>query len=301
MLLQACRFRCVVLWLGILFIGISVNAAGGPLNVYVVNYPLKYFAERIGGPHVKVTLPVPADEDPVYWTPTIADITAYQNADLILLNGAGYAKWVSKISLPRAKIVDTSRGFKEQFITVTEIMTHSHGAEGEHAHEGLAFTTWLDLSLAVKQAEAVADALARKRPQQEDLFRTNFRSLEKDLLALDDRIRSTVSSDNDLPIIFSHPVYEYFAHAYRLNGRSVHWEPDQDPSHEQVAQLKKVLETHPAQWMVWEGVPNKSAVDVLKAIGIDSIVFNPCGNIPIKGDFFSVMQQNVTNLEKIFR
>jgi len=129
--------------------------ADSPLNVYVVNYPLKYFAERIGGPHVKVTLPVPVEVDLVYWTPEIADISAYQQADLILLNGAGYAKWVSKVSLPRAKTVDTSRGFKDKYITVKETMTHSHGAEGEQAHEGLAFTTWLDLSLVAKQAETV--------------------------------------------------------------------------------------------------------------------------------------------------
>ena len=32
-----------------------------------------------------VTLPVPEDVDPVYWTPGIADIGAYQQADLILL------------------------------------------------------------------------------------------------------------------------------------------------------------------------------------------------------------------------
>jgi len=78
------------------------------------NYPLKYFAERIGGPHVKVILPVPSGQDPVYWTPTIADITAYQQSDLILLNGAGYAKWVKKVSLPRSKTVDTSRQLKER-------------------------------------------------------------------------------------------------------------------------------------------------------------------------------------------
>ena len=301
MLLQAGRFRCMVLWLGVLLMGMSVNAADRALNVYVVNYPLKYFAERIGGPHVEVTLPVPAGEDPVYWTPTIADIAAYQQADLILLNGAGYAKWVSKVSLPRGKIVDTAKGFKDQFITVKENMTHSHGTEGAHAHEGLAFTTWLDLSLAVKHAEAVADALVRKRPQQEDLFRTNFHSLAKDLLALDERIRSTVSSNTERPVIFSHPVYEYFEHAYRLNGKSVHWEPDQDPTPDQINALKKVLQTHPAQWMVWEGAPNKSAGEVLKALGIRSAVFNPCGNTPVKGDFLSIMQENATNLDNVFR
>lgn len=293
--------RCIVLYLVILFIGANAKAADRPLNVYVVNYPLKYFAERIGGPHVKVTLPVPANVDPVYWTPEIADIGAYQQADLILFNGVGYAKWVSKVSLPRSKTVDTSRGFKDQYIIVKETMTHSHGADGEHAHEGLAFTTWLDLSLAAKQAEAIFEALSRMRPQQEDLFRANYQSLEKDLLALDSRIKAIVPQNTTVPIIFSHPVYEYFEKAYGLNGRSVHWEPDQQPSPDQIAELKKLLENHPAQWMVWEGSPINFAVEILDAMGIKSVVFNPCGNAPSEGDFLSVMKDNVTNLELVFR
>lgn len=301
MFTQACRSQCIALFMGILLVGVSVKADDGPLNVYVVNYPLKYFAERIGGSHVRVTLPVPADEDPVYWVPTVADIAAYQQADLILLNGAGYAKWVSKVSLPHAKTVDTSRGFKEQYITVTEITTHSHGAEGEHAHEGIAFTTWLDLSLATMQAKAIAEALARKLPEQEDFFRTHFRSLEKDLLALDNRIRSIVSSNNDLPLIFSHPVYDYFENAYSLNGKSVHWEPDQDLRPDQFAALKKVLKLHPARWIVWEDTPLASTVEALNGMGIKSVVFNPCGNEPDEGDFLIVMRQNVANLEQLFR
>jgi zinc transport system substrate-binding protein len=71
-----------------------------------VNYPLKYFAERIGGDHVRVEFPAPADVDPAYWNPALAGISAFQKADLILLNGAGYAKWIAKVSLPRSKIVD---------------------------------------------------------------------------------------------------------------------------------------------------------------------------------------------------
>ncbi len=272
-----------------------------PLNVYVVNYPLKYFAERIGGDEVQVTLPVPVDVDPVYWTPRIADIGAYQQADLILLNGAGYAKWVNTVSLPRSKTVDTSRGFKNKYITVKETMTHSHGAEGEHAHEGLAFTTWLDLSLAAKQAEAIENALSRKRPEQKDRFMVNYQSLEKDLMELDIRMKAAVSSGNTMPIIFSHPVYEYLEKAYGLNGKSVHWEPDQDPTPNQVTELTKLLDHHPAKWMIWEGAPIKSAMNALSTMGIQSAVFNPCGNIPPGGDFLSVMRHNLANLEAVFR
>jgi zinc transport system substrate-binding protein len=266
-----------------------------------VNYPLKYFAERIGGEHVKVEFPVPAGADPAYWNPDLADISAFQKADLILLNGAGYAKWVAKVSLPRSKIVDTSRQFKDQYVTTKEVMTHSHGAEGEHAHEALAFTTWLDFELAARQADAVAAAMARKRPKLQDTFQNNFKALAKDLKALDQGIKAIVSQKPTTPLIVSHPVYDYFANRYKLNIVSVHWEPDQVPSDSQLREFQVILNQHPARWMIWEGEPLQASVDKLKTLGVDSLVFDPCGNVPEQGDFLTVMRSNVDNLRKAFK
>ncbi|MEJ2085889.1 MAG: zinc ABC transporter substrate-binding protein, partial [Acidobacteriota bacterium] len=66
-----------------------------PLVLYTVNYPLQYFAQRIGGDLVEAAFPAPEGDDPAYWKPTPEQILAYQNADLILLNGADYAKWLT--------------------------------------------------------------------------------------------------------------------------------------------------------------------------------------------------------------
>ena len=86
--------RILPILLFIIVVSAKYGAAAGPLRIYVVNYPLKYFAERIGGDYVQVEFPVPGNVDPAYWDPDIADISAYQKADLIMLNGAAYAKWV---------------------------------------------------------------------------------------------------------------------------------------------------------------------------------------------------------------
>ena len=53
------------------------------LTVYAVNYPLKYFTERIAGEHAKVVFPAPAEGDPAYWMPDAKTIAGYQKADLI--------------------------------------------------------------------------------------------------------------------------------------------------------------------------------------------------------------------------
>jgi zinc transport system substrate-binding protein len=283
----------------------SVGLAGGDtsdkLNVYVVNYPLKYFAERIGGDALTVVFPAPSDEDPAYWMPDTKTISDYQKADLILLNGANYAKWVNKVTLPRFRLVNSSRSFMGQYIESAETVTHSHGPGGEHGHEALAFTTWIDFSLAAKQAKEIATALSRKQPGKRSFFQKNYVSLEKDLLELDQNIKDIVSKKSKQPLVASHPVYDYFGHRYGLNIRSVHWEPDEIPTQEQWGELREILKEHPAKWMIWEGKPIEATPAELKSIGIDSLVFDPGGNVPDQGDFLRVMRQNVENLKRAFR
>jgi zinc transport system substrate-binding protein len=53
--------------------------------------------------------------------------------------------------------------------------------------------------------------------------------------------------------------------------------------------------------MIWEGPPMQDTVQKLKSIGIKSIVFDPCGNVPETGDFLTVMKQNVENLKAVFQ
>ncbi len=293
--------RLLTIILVITVFSVQYSLAAGPLNIYVVNYPLKYFAERIGGDHVKVEFPLPKDVDPAYWNPDLANISAYQKADLILLNGAGYAKWVAKVSLPRSKMVDTSRQFKDRYMTTKAVVSHSHGGEGAHAHEALAFTTWLDLELADRQAEAVAAAMGRKRAELHDTFQMNYKALAADLKSLDRNIQAIVSKRPATPLIVSHPVYDYFARRYGLNIVSVHWEPEQVPTDGQLQALKAVLKQHPSKWMIWEGEPVQASVDKLKTFGVDSLVFDPCGNVPDQGDFMTVMRHNVDNLVKAIK
>ncbi|TNF56460.1 zinc ABC transporter substrate-binding protein, partial [bacterium] len=263
------------------------------LTIYTVNYPLKYFAERIGGEHVDVSFPTPDGVDPAYWIPERKTIAEYQKADLILLNGAHYAQWTEKATLPRSKVIDTSREFKGQYIRLKKAVTHSHGPGGEHAHEDVAFTIWLDFSFAVQQAKAIEKAFSRKRPGLYNTFQKNYKALENDLMELDRKIKGIVSKNPSLPLVLSHPVYDYLTRRYRLNARSVHWEPDEIPGDALWLELRSILKNHPAQWMIWEGKPLDKSVEMLKSTGAKSTVFNPCGNTPVQGDFLTVMNQNI--------
>jgi zinc transport system substrate-binding protein len=267
------------------------SSATETLSIYVV-----YFAERIGGDRVEVRFPAPSDVDPAYWAPGPEEIAAYQQADLILLNGLGYAKWLERATLPATKLVDTSVGYQDRRIPLTEGAVHSHGPEGEHSHKGYAFTSWLDPRIAQEQARAIAAALVAAAPESEAVFQANLESLITDLQALEGDLEAAAQAIGDRPLLFSHPVYQYLEAGYGLEGRSVHWEPGEPVSEDQWQELTAVLEDHPARWMIWEGQPSSEVVDRLADLGIESVVYDPCGNRPGSGDWLSVMRRNLSAL-----
>jgi len=102
----------------------------------------------------------------------------------------------------------------------------------------------------------------------------------------------------DKPLIASHPVYQYLQRRYQLNLKSVHWEPDEYPNPEQWLEVEKILETHNASIMIWEDEPLPGTSRKLQEMKLKIVVFNPCGNVPEKGDYLSVMNSNINNLRK---
>lgn len=266
------------------------------LKIVASNYPVAYFAERIAGAWATVSLPVPEGEDPAFWKPDARAIGAMQKADAIALNGADYEKWLSRVSLPRLKRVDTSASFEKRFIVVENAVTHSHGPGGEHSHAGTAFTTWLDFEQAGQQADALAQALIRKRPELKSRFEENLRALKTDLAELDARLKTMAAASSGQPLLASHPVYQYLARRYGLNLRNVHWEPDAMPEAKEWENLRAILAGHPARYMLWEAQPAPEIAQKLKSLGIESVAFEPCANRPETGDFMDTMRKNLERI-----
>lgn len=277
------------------------EATGGGADkpqVYAVNYPLAYFADRIGGKLIDVHFPE-TNGDPAFWKPKAADVRRFQHADLILLNGATYAKWITKVSLPESRAVNTSAHFEKPFIPLENQSTHRHGKDGDHSHTGTAFTTWLDLGQAEQQAIAIRDALIRLLPNSKHAIENNFVALQKNLQALHTELKETAVKFVETPLVGSHPVYQYLARAYILKIRSVHWEPDEMPDENGWAELAVIRKKHPAKIMLWEDEPSKAIALKLMEQGMTSVVFDPCGNKSEKGDWLSVIQANISQLGSV--
>ncbi len=281
------------LLLALAMIGSGLAAAEDRLHIATVNYPLAYFAERIAGDRATVTFAAPADEDPAFWQPSVDALLAYHGADIIALNGAGYAKWLATAALPRGRLLDTGAAYADRLITLKGA-THSHGPAGDHSHAGTAFTTWLDFDQAADQARAIADRLARLHPGEAKLFDDRLQGLLADLKALDNRLRKVVGAAP--PLLASHPVYDYLARRYGLEIHPVLFEPDAHPDEEQWASLVTLQDRHGARFMLWEDNPLDRTRQALKDRGITIIVFRPMGNRPADGDFLTEMNANIDRL-----
>jgi zinc transport system substrate-binding protein len=85
-----------------------------------------------------------------------------------------------------------------------------------------------------------------------------------------------------------------------MNIKSVHWEPVELPDDQQWMELQANLKEHPAEWLIWEASPDPAIVAKLASIGINSAVFDPCANVPGRGDFITVMQSNIENLGRAY-
>ena len=265
--------------------------------VVAVNYPVAFMAEQIAGDWLEVKMPVPGNVDPAYWQPTVDQVVSVQQATLILLNGAGYAGWIEKVSLPEEKLIDTSAQFSDQFLPLESALTHTHGLSGEHAHAGYAFTTWMDLGQATRQAAAIRDALVGLLPEREVELTANFTALEEKFERLDQRWRKIGAGLAAEGVLFSHPVYQYWQRRYSVAGTSLHWEPDIVPEIRQWQALDELIAEHSARWMIWEAEPLPEIRAGLAERGVEILVLPPVATRPASGDLMTILADATSLLE----
>lgn len=287
-------FLATMAAVGMLMAAIPAMAQDKP-TVIAVNYPLHYIAQRLFGGDAEVVYPVPEGVDPSFWRPGIADISAVQAADLILLNGAGFATWTSKVSLPRSALVDTSRGIADRLIA-TESITHSHGEGGEHSHEGTASYTWLDPKMAVEQASAVADAIKARGLDDPAQVDARLAALSDDLTALDEAARAALANTGETVFIATHPRYQYLARAYDLRILSLEWDAGATPNEDDVAQLRALAEKNRATVLIWEAAPSEASLQMATNLGLQNVIFPPLAVPPSQSDLIEALKASIKAL-----
>ncbi len=308
--------RCCVAGMGcflLMVMAVGCNRGGEPEVssrerpvVFTTFYPTQYFAQRIGRDHVEVVCPVPEDADAIFWMPEDSAILAYQQADLIILNGAGFSKWVGTVSLPEDRVVDTARPFADAFIAFENVAVHSHGPTGEHAHEGIDGHTWVDPINAITQAGEIRKAFVSRWPEHAEDFDSGHAALVADMRALEGDLAVWQQKAGSQPLFASQPAYNYIARRYSWNIENLDLDPEQILNDEDVSGIRERLTQHPAKVLIWESEPvPENTKRLAKELGLKSVVFSPCELLGAEQqargeDYMSVMKQNLVRLSAVF-
>ncbi|MFN3311965.1 MAG: metal ABC transporter substrate-binding protein [Hyphomonas sp.] len=272
---------------------LPVSAMCQPLNVVASNSVLGYLVERLAGAEAVVSMPVPEDVDPAEWQPAIAAIAAVQAADLIVLNGADYEAWAGRVSLPRARTVEVTRGWDSEFIAIKG-QSHSHGDGEAHSHDGLAPLLWLDFKLAARYADTLAEALAQRAPDAK--IDTNLAALRADLSALDAEATVIGGTSGGTTLLTWQPGYEYFGRAYGFTLREVTFDAEGAASEEQIANMEAALSESDARTMLWGAPPPASTAKALEALGVTVVVLPTAQNVPPGTDITALWRKGLADL-----
>ena len=263
-------------------------------RIVAENGPLADIARTLAGNAATVEMPLPKGADPAAWRPALDQIAGIQQADLILLNGAGFSGWSAKVSLPRARTVVTTAAVEDRLI-VSEGLTHSHGPEGAHTHAATVSQTWLDPALAAAQARAVAGGLARVLPGQAAAIDAALARFRARMDRLSDRLAAAGAALDARTVIAAHRGLDYFARAAGLDLVSLDWVPGAAPDDDDLAALDAALAEGAGPLILWQVPPDPRAEAAAAARGLTGVLVAPGATA---ADLPTLLEGNIARLEK---
>lgn len=259
-------------------------------------YSLYEFTKQVGGDRVSVSTIIPAGIEPHDWEPTIQDLQKMQEANMIVINGAGFEAWLDDFiaNNPDVLIVDTSNGIE---------LIESSGDEHEDDHKDEFKKDphiWLNPVLAKKQVENIADNIIKLDPENAPYYQENADAYNSKLDLLDQKIRNELSTCNKNDFIAFHDAFSYFAIEYGLNQHTlVGVDPHTEPTAITLQQIIENAQSLNLHIIFTEEAVNPRISEVIAdEIGGKILVLSPIEIADKNSDYIQKMEQNLLNLKE---
>jgi zinc transport system substrate-binding protein len=246
--------------------------------------------------------PVRAATQPVsrLWRPKVSDVRRMQNAVLIVMNGADYEPWQQRVSLPRTRILETTKDFQKELIEIPDAVVHQHGPEGGHSHPGTVWATWLDPELAMRQSQQIASSLVTRKPEHQQDFDTRAAQLQQQLKTLDDRIQQLTEKKlpEDFAVLGDGPYYQYLVRRLGWKFSYLHWpEAVQPVSDSDASSLKTQLNDKPSRLFLMMSGRDTAAEQLAVSVGLRVVRIDLCETAENQPRSFPErMQENLNRL-----
>jgi len=266
--------------------------------VFVSIMPQAYFVERIGGNRVSIDVLVRPGKSPGTYAPTPIQMIRLGKAKLFFRIGVPFEKaLISKIKNPSGKleIVDTREG-----IHLRRMSDSRHDHEGEndkHSFGNKDPHIWLNPLYAKKQGETIYNALVKVDPAGKTMYRANYDAFEKDMDALHEKLKNSLSSIKGETIFVFHPAFGYFTDAYGLKQMAVEIEGKAPKGKELAMFIKKAKKNNVHVIFVQSQFNRGAAKQIARAISGVVVSLDPLSKDFIK-NMYDMTDKIVKALKK---
>lgn len=229
-------------------------ADGEPLYVSIL--PLRSLVQGIVGDDFDIEVLVPPGASPETFEPTPRQFVGLNKARMVFNVGLidFETMLLAKVE-DQAKVVDLSRGI--ELITGT----CSHGSHSHTHTHGIDPHVWTSPRALQKMAENAYEAIREAYPDSVK-YETNYRLLQQELKALDERTAARIAASDVEYFIIYHPALTYYARDYGL--RQIAIEADgKEPSAKQLTQLIRQAREDGVRRILYQSQFPASAVEVI--------------------------------------
>ena len=229
-------------------------ADGEPLYVSIL--PLRSLVQGIVGDDFDIEVLVPPGASPETFEPTPRQFVSLNKARMVFNVGLiDFENTLLAKVEDQAKVVNLSRGI--------ELIagTCSHGSHGHTHTHGIDPHVWTSPRALQKMAENAYEAIREAYPDSVK-YETNYRLLQQELKALDERTAARIAASDVEYFIIYHPALTYYARDYGL--RQIAIEADgKEPSAKQLTQLIRQAREDGVRRILYQSQFPASAVEVI--------------------------------------
>ena len=192
------------------------------VGVFVSIAPQKYFARKIGGNLINVSILVPTGADPHTYEPKPRQMAELSKSELYFAVGIDFEKaWLKKIAAthPRMRIIHTDEGIAK--IPMTDRHRHEgnnrkHDKKTQHRDGAADPHIWLAPGPVKVQAAHILKALTEADAKNRLLYAAGYDAFLKELDSLDGELKALFAGRKGESFMVFHPAWGYFAEAYGL-------------------------------------------------------------------------------------
>ncbi len=283
------RGLCLKIGLSFAFLGMLWPTFGNgaeSVPVFVSIVPQKYFAEKIGGELIKVSVMVRPGASPATYEPKPKQMVALSKAKIYYAIWVPYERvWLKKIRAanPEMLVVHTEEGVEKR-----PVKAHHHEEGNDEIpkkrkqstadeHQGIMDPhIWLSPPLVKIQAKNILNALLLMDPTHGTIYETNYRKFIAELEALDAHIRGIFAEKGEsVAFMVFHPAWGYFARNYGLDQIAVEMEGKEPKPADLEHLIHHARERGIKVIFVQPEFSTKSAKAIAKAIGGEVVFANP--------------------------